>query len=129
MTYQELNRQVASLGFESEISDPTILLDAANRAVRQIFNERPIYRSLEIYQSSRLPASRIEAHRHIGSLCDVFPFNAKAYSFKTSGVGVYVITDPLGTKSVSFNEAQTSHRGFLHGEGKPPRHKRIKEEK
>ena len=117
MTYKELTEEVAGLGFESEIGEASILLNAANRAVRQIFNERPVYQTLEIYQTAKIPASRIESHRHIGSTNDIFEFNAKAYSFKTSGEGVYTVTDALGSKTVTFTESESYHRGFVHGEG------------
>ena len=118
MTYKELCEEVAALGFESGVDNESAVLTATRRALRIIFTERPSYKTLEIFKNAQTPSVELKEFSHKGSECDTVAFDSLAYSFKTSGIGRYRITDERGERSFDFSKDQTAHRGFLYGEGK-----------
>ena len=118
MTYNDLCEEVKALGFEEELESSTRTFFAANRALRAIYTERPVYDTLTIYRADVQPYIRIDRIDHKGGECDTISFNARAYSFKSSGNGDFVINDAGGERTVSFSGNGTLHKGFLYGEGK-----------
>lgn len=118
MTYNDLCTEVAALGFENEIESQAGLKTAANRALRMIFTEHPLYDTVTLYKPDITPTVRIDSLLHKGADTDTIPYNAKAYSFKTHGSGSYKICESGEEQIFSFTGNGKVHRGFLHGEGK-----------
>lgn len=117
MTYNELCGDVLALGFEVNIEDEERLLLAVRRALNLIFTERPLYKTLEIYQNPRTPALKLPDFLHSGGEVNEIPFSARAYSFTAHGNGSYKITDSSGERMLDFKNG-VAERGFLFGEGK-----------
>lgn len=118
MTYNDLCEEVKALGFEDELESSTRTFFAANRALRAIYTERPVYDTLTIYRADVQPYIRIDRIDHKGGEGDTLSFTARAYSFKSSGNGEFVINDTGGERTVSFSGNGTLHKGFLYGEGR-----------
>ena len=118
MTYNELCADITALGFETEIDSRERTLSAINRALLTIYTERPLYSSVSIYKPHVNPASRIEHFCHKGGEVDSFSYNAKAYSFTTSGIGQYKIIEGEKEEVYEFSQNSELHRGFLHGDGR-----------
>ena len=116
MTYNELRDDVLSLGFEVNIEDEQRLLYAVRRALNLIFNERPIYKTLKIYQNTQKPALTLPDFLHNGGEIIRIPFSARAYSFTAHGNGSYKITDASGERVLDFKNG-VAERGFLFGDG------------
>lgn len=118
MTYKDLCADIACLGFESELDSPERVLHAVNRALMIIYTERPMYATLTINKPAVSPSAKINDFSHKGGASEVFYYNARAYSFKTSGIGKYKITEGETEKIFAFSQNEELHRGFLHGEGR-----------
>ena len=118
MTYKELCEDILSLGFETDFDSPERVLFAANRALMMICTERPLYKNTVISKSVILPKEKIKDFSHKGGDIDSFNYEARAYSFKTSGIGKYKISKGESEKIFEFSQKSELHRGFLHGEGK-----------
>ena len=117
MTYNDLKTEVAALGFDDEVENEEALLRATRRALNFIFTERPIYRSLTIHQISKAPIRTLEQMIHKGGITDsVLLSGIRSYSFKTSGIGKYSVTDALGEREFEFF-GTAEHKGFVHGDG------------
>lgn len=117
MTYKELYEDVLALGFESEAENEDRLILAARRALNMIFTERPLYKTLEIYQNEKTPLMTLPDFTHKGGEAICIDFSAKAYSFMTHGTGSFKITDESGERVFDFSLTK-QHKGFLHGAGK-----------
>lgn len=109
---------MAALGFEGALELSDVVLHATQRALRMIFTERPLHKLVQFYQMPIKPVIKIEALTHSGKDTDTVPFNAKAYSFRTTGEGAYRIIDESGSVTVDFSGIESVHKGFLHGIGK-----------
>ena len=118
MIYSDLYTEVASLGFETEIESDDAFLYAVERAMRMIYTERPVFGVSEIYKPPVAASVKIKNFLHGGGRCDTVAFNSRSYSFKTSGVGSFRITDEAGEENFSFSGEAQLHRGFVHGRGK-----------
>ena len=118
MTFNDLCEDIAALGFEAYLENTDTVQRAVNRALRTIFSEHRIYSEFTAYQDVLKPCEHIEAIRHTGGKSDTVTFRAKAFSFKTSGIGAYRITDAKGTREYEFDGDATVHRGFLYESGK-----------
>ncbi|MBO7304221.1 MAG: hypothetical protein J6V09_03280 [Clostridia bacterium] len=117
MTYNDLCAEVAALGFEDTVEKKDNLLFSARRALGMIFTERPIYKSVAFYQNPLSPCKVFKDFAHDGGAPIRISFTAKAYSFKTAGIGSYLISDESGERRFDFTCEDTDHRGFLYGEG------------
>ena len=117
MIYNDLSTEVASLGFESAIEANDALLSAAERAMKMIYTERPVFGVAEIYKAP-VPSVKIKSFSHVGGKCEVVPFNSRAYSFKTSGIGYFKVVDEKEETTLSFSREAKLHRGFVHGVGR-----------
>ena len=118
MTYNDLCADVTALGFEDQLEADDRLLCATRRALRIIFTERPLHKVIRFFQSPISPVIKIDNISHMGGDVDTIPFNAKAYSFKTTGNGSYRIIDEGGTKTIDFSGSESIQKGFLFGEGR-----------
>ncbi len=117
MNYSDLCKEVCALGFENDIEIGDALLFSARRAINAIYNERPVYKTAELYQNPILTSDRIKKLFHnAGDECKI-EFNAKAYSFTTSGIGKFIVSDLSGIREYEFSGAKTEHKGFLYGKG------------
>ena len=116
MTYKELCDDVLALGFEANIESSERLLLAARRALNLIFTERPLYKTLELYQNPRTPSVKLPDFLHKGGETVEIPFSARAYSFTAHGNGSYKIKDASGERVLDFKSGVTE-RGFLFGSG------------
>ena len=116
MTYNELRAEILALGFEGETENEERLLFAAQRALNLIFTERPLYKTLEIYQNPKFPSTSIPNFVHKGNEARIFPTSSRAYSLMTHGKGTLKIRDAKGEEIIDF-EGDTELRGFLHGDG------------
>lgn len=117
MNYSDLYREVCALGFEKDIEMSDALLFSARRAISEIYTERPVYKTAELYKNPILLSKKIEKISHGAGEEYKIDFNAKAYSFTTSGIGRYVISDPAGRREQDFSGEKVLHKGFLHGSG------------
>ena len=117
MNYNDLCKEVCALGFENDIEPGDGLLFSARRAIISIYNDRPIYKTAELYQNPILTSGRIEFFSHNSDEENKIEFNARAYSFTTSGIGKYTVSDLSGTREYEFSGMKTEHKGFLHGSG------------
>jgi hypothetical protein len=117
MTYKELCDDVLALGFEVNIEDGERLLFAARRALNLIFTERPLYKTLELYENPKKPTVKLSDFLHRGGEIIEIPFSQRAYSFTAHGEGSYRITDSSGERVIDFKNG-IAERGFLYGEGK-----------
>ncbi len=117
MTYNQLKEDVSALGFESDIENEEQLLQAANRALRLIYTERP--REARV----RLSCSRADEQLLHSKLCHMggerisVKLCGKAFSFRVSGRGEYTLSDKSGSRTSEFDcECQTV-KGYITGEG------------
>lgn len=117
MNYSDLCREVRALGFENDIEIGESLLFSARRAIKTIYNEYPIYKTAELYQNPILTSQRIKRMYHSAGEEYKIQFNAKSYSFITSGIGKYIISDLSGIREYHFSGTKAEHKGFLYGNG------------
>ncbi len=118
MTYNDLYKEIIALGFESEIDSQDRLLASVNRALNTIFTERAVFSDVNIYQRKYAPSLKIKRIEHKGTESDTVSYNARCYSFISSGVGSYKICEGEDERIFSFSGENQLHKGFLHGEGK-----------
>ena len=117
MTYKELCAEIAALGFETEFDSQERICSAINRALMLIYTERPLYSRISIFKPGITPAARIPDFSHKGGKTDSFSYNARAFSFRTDGIGKYKISEGGREEIFEFSQNSELHRGFLHGEG------------
>ena len=117
MTYNDLCAEVMALGFEDSIDKREDFLFSARRALGLLLTERPLYKSISFYQNPLTPCQIHADITHDGGAPVRISFSAKSYSFKTAGVGSYIIVDAEGERRFEFGCDECEHRGFLHGDG------------
>lgn len=117
MTYKDLCKEIAALGFESELEDSERTLFAVSRALMTLYTERPVFRTLTLHSYAPRPVQKIDGFRHTGGEEESFPYTARAYTFKTSGTGRFKIEENGKESEVSFDGDCVRHCGFLHGVG------------
>lgn len=118
MTYKELCAEIAALGFETELDSQERISSAVNRALMLIYTERPLYSKISIFKPPISSATRVGDFSHKGGTTDSFSYNARAFSFRTSGIGKYKICEGMREEIFEFSQNSELHRGFLHGEGR-----------
>ena len=116
MTLNELYAEIADLGFETSVENSNLLLSATQRALSQIFTERPLIKTKEIYVKPPVVREKIDTLHHQGYESHTLKTTAKAFSFKTSGIGKCTVTDATGEREILFSGSSELHRGFLVGE-------------
>ncbi len=118
MTYNDLYKEIIALGFQSEIDSEERITTSVSRALSTIFTERPVFSNLSIYQRKYRPTLKINAIEHKGTEVDTVNYNARCYSFVSSGNGSYRISEGEDERVFAFSGENKIHKGFLHGEGK-----------
>lgn len=127
MTYAELKRQILNLGFETAETyeeEPSIMVDAINRAMREITNQFPLIGKYKIAQNplpNLLPSPRegLNVKHYDGTTPLTFcASGAKALYFECSGTGELRIKDDLGERSMNLasSRAFKEYRAFVSGE-------------
>lgn len=126
MTWAEVKRQVLNLGFETAGSydeEPTILMDAVNRAMREITNVFPLIGSYKIAQSplENLLGGRYP-HMDVRHYNGVVPITytasgCKSLYFEHTGEVTLEIKDDNGTSTVNLagTRAFQAYRAFVDG--------------
>lgn len=123
MTYAELKRQILNLGFETKDTydeEPTIMVDAINRAMREITNTFPLIGSHKIAQNpprNLLGDTNDTAHYDGEQALSYAANGARALYFECSGTGTLTISDNDGTRAITLdgNKAFKEYRSFVRG--------------
>lgn len=126
MTYAELKRQILNLGFETADTydeEPTIMVDAINRSMREITNVFPLIGSYKIAQNplpSLLPSPKenMDAKHYDGvTPIQYATTGAKALYFECSGTGTLTINENGLDRIVALdsNRAFKEYREFVSG--------------
>ena len=117
MNYSDLYKEICALGFEKDIEMDEVLLFCARRAINEIYTERPVYKTAELYKNPIHLTQKINRILHGAGEDKKIAFNAKAYSFITSGIGTYTVKDTEGRRTEDFSGERIIHKGFIHGDG------------
>lgn len=117
MTYSELKDEVIALGFGDVIESEDSLVRAINRALRTLFSERSITKTVRLFSPGRCIASRTKEIRHTGGTDLTLPLVGRAYSMRVFGTGKISVSDGEGTSSFDFSSECELIRGFLSSEG------------
>lgn len=126
MTYAELQKQILNLGFETKETydeEPSIMVDAINRAMREITNLFPLVGKYKIAQNPlpnllENPLSHLDVKHYDGKTELVYVAEgAKSLYFACSGSGTLTIEDDEGTKTLTLesNRAFKEYRAFVSG--------------
>ena len=107
MTYNELKNDVAGLGFEPLIEDEDGLIAAANRALRLIYTDRPVSRTVRRYVQAPRVADSYPVIRHEGGTERTVALSGVAFSFRARGRGAYLLKDGKDETRVEFNGTDT----------------------
>ncbi len=119
MTLNDIKKEVAHLGFESESAiDGASIESALRRALFTIYTEHGTYSTWSIYQSSPTPVLYVREIAHRGSEDGLIVLNGQTYAFVVSGTGTIEIRDDNGVRTHSFSTPGSYVCGKLIGEGK-----------
>lgn len=125
MTLGNAKQQIFNLGFEtfgSYTEEPTILIDALNRAMRDITNTFPL---LGKYQISQNPLPNLlpflqsqDARKYSGVPLEYHAQDARSFTFECDGIGTLTITDADGERVLALDSRRVykTYRGFLRGD-------------
>ena len=117
MTLTSLKREVAALCFDKSVSAAEGFCFFANRALRKIFADRGVSKTVKLCVSPRTPKRSIAAFVHKGGERISFSAKGGSYLIETSGEGSFTVKDELGERSYGFNSEFTRHKGFINGKG------------
>lgn len=112
MTLQDLQNDVYALGFERVTDPDDLFISAANRALRMIYTECKIKRSVTLRTDSVAVSSHIPRLRYNASAVTL-PLVGRAYSMRVSGKGRFVIRDAESVRAESFDADDRLYRGFI----------------
>ncbi len=117
MTLNDIKNEVATLGFEDEITDTSHLLYSVRRALSVIFAERSVHSEIKLYKS--LPQIKRAQKRIVhapGATEEVYAEQG-AYSFYVCGTGSFTLSDESGDKTYTFRGSAERFSGFIKGSG------------
>lgn len=117
MTLNDLKKDVAALGFESNVEDEDFFIASANRALSLIYVDRPVSNNARISFRGAGVSLVKEFIEHTSGKTITFPLSGKAISFRSTGIGKCVITDNTGSNSVPLSTDNQLVLQFLHGDG------------
>lgn len=115
MTINELQEEVAALGFEDSIACDTPFITAANRALRTIYTERPVARRVRIPTSKVRPLSRVTSIRHEGGDVITLTLTGSCYAFRVQGQGKFTFENGIVVENTEFYTEDSLFRGFIRG--------------
>lgn len=117
MTLNDIKKEVAHLGFESDSAVDSGLESAVKRALSTIYTEhgpRGIYR---IYQNSPKPQNHLPMIVHSGTEDDVISLSDATYAFALCGSGAFEVKDENGVRTQEFNTQNAYVYGRVKGNG------------
>lgn len=114
MTLNDIKKEVAHLGFESESAINSSIETAVNRALSTIYTEHGPQGTCRIYQNSPTPECHIPLIVHNGKEDDVISLSDGSYAFVVSGNGLFEVKDENGVRTQEFN----TQNGYLYGKVK-----------
>lgn len=115
MTLNDVKNDVAALGFEKEIEIDTGFLGAVNRALFQIFTERPSQKVMRLYPKTQKTALYTKEIVHNGGEANTFSSSGRAFAFLSFGKGELELTDEFGKRTFSFNGESVLTHAFTKG--------------
>ncbi len=115
MNLNNLINEVYALGFEAQGGMNELIVNAANRALRQIFCDLPLERSIRLLANIPKHTVVCDSFAHAPAEQREFTLNGLAFSFKVSGEGEATVTDENGVRSYSFNTPYGIVRDFISG--------------
>ncbi len=117
MTLQELRNDVARLGFESYIEDEEVFLSSLNRAMKLIYTDRPVSKTIAIPIGApkiRIHKKMIEHHR--GERITFYADGGIALCFSSTGMGECTIANGNGSETIELIGTDTVTKRILTGE-------------
>ena len=119
MTLNQLLSEAYALGFEENGEADELFFFAVNRALRLMATEIMPTKAKTLTVTKPDLIYRLDSYEHSGGKnFEVIFDGAKAYSFRTSGNGEFIVFDNLGGHSKAFSGAYCETRGLLSGSGK-----------
>lgn len=115
MTLNDIKKEVAALGFESESAIDTSIEFAARRALATIYNEHGVLATGRIYQNSPMPRMHLPMVIHTPDKDDVISLTDCTYAFVISGVGAFEISDKDGARVEDFDTRESYVYGRVKG--------------
>ena len=112
MTYNDLKREVETLGFGERIADGHSLTIFANRALRRIFTDRAAVKTQKLYVMDNKPNIVAENVVYTGSVKS-FSLNGGAYCIEVAGEGSFLITCGENFYEREFNTDGECFKGFI----------------
>ena len=113
MTLKQLMSSVASLGFESEISDTAHFNEAVRRALDVMYVDREITRCVTVNRHFPILSRVIPSYLHLGGdRSTALKLNGRATAFITSGTGSYTVFDGDRTYTENFSGTAV-HKLFI----------------
>ncbi len=117
MTLNELKSEVAALGFEEDLADDRNLVIFSNRALRKIFADRQVLRTVKVCIPKKSTASLIENVSHFGGNDLIFPLNGRAYCIEVSGEGYFTIKAGNNETRYDFDTDGSVFKNFTEQSG------------
>ena len=118
MTTKELATELFVLGGGEAISDDRLLAISVNRALRKLYTDREIVKTVRFASRSIPPIKYYEEIRCKNGEEVTIPINGIAFSMRIHGVGKYTITDGDSVTVYAFdspNEAILIKRALIFG--------------
>lgn len=116
MTLNDIKKEIAALGFESEGSVSADWVFSVRRALEEAYREYGVHAEAVIYQNNPTPDFHIGALTHAAGDGVAFSFVGGAYCFKVDGVGTLCVSDESGEREYAFHGGTASFSGCLDGE-------------
>lgn len=111
MTLNDIKKEVAHLGFESESAIDSSIESATRRAIATAYTEHGVQAVGRIYQSSLPIRSHVAMLVHTGGGEEMIHLCGCTYAFVVSGKGAIEITDGNGRRTQSFD----AEGGYVYG--------------
>ncbi len=93
MTLEELKSEMTDLVFDLELPADSLLISAANRALREIYIRRKITNTVRLYTRGLQPSFYREAIHCTGGTEITLPLDGVAFSMRVCGYGNYAVYD------------------------------------
>lgn len=115
MTLTELKTSVLALGFENRIESDSALVSFANMALKMIFSECTITKTVKLYLFSQKPKLIFEDIVHTAGKEESFSLDGKAYSIELIGCGSFSVKCGADEFTYSFDTDGKTFKGFING--------------
>ena len=111
MTLNDIKKEVAHLGFESESAIDGSIESAVRRALSTVYTEHGPVGMGRIYQSSPIPKIHVPVIVHNSHDDEVISIDSGSYAFVISGDGYFEVTDEDGARTEEFH----TREGYVYG--------------